>query len=265
MLYGILADAVTVAHLGFILFVAAGALLALRWPWLVWAHIPALAWGMGTVLIGFTCPLTHLELALRRRAGEQSYDGGFVDHYLENVVYPEHYTGVLQALVALAVVAGYVMLSSRRSRLAAGGAGGPHSPPLSRSVSAGSGPQRVEEHGQHPLQLGRRGRRGVELVVQKPQLRPRTRRPRRRQLPGEPDVDVALGGGHVVEEDLRGVGKHDLGHARPQPLDEALYGAVNGRGVGGHGHERDGAVQRRGHGGSGTHDPAWLNGGTPET
>ena len=113
MLYGILADAVTVAHLGFILFVATGALLAARWPWLVWAHLPSLAWGAGTVVIGFTCPLTDLELGLRRRAGERGYDGGFVDHYLENVIYPERYTGLLRGLVVVAVVAGYVVLSRR--------------------------------------------------------------------------------------------------------------------------------------------------------
>lgn len=114
MLYRILADAVMVAHLAFILFVAVGALLAWRWPWLVWAHLPALAWGVGTIVIGFECPLTTAEKALRRLAGGEGYDGGFVDRYLENVVYPEQYTGVLRALAAAAVVAGYVTLSRRR-------------------------------------------------------------------------------------------------------------------------------------------------------
>lgn len=116
MLYGILADAVTVTHLAFILFVAAGALVAVRWPWLVWAHLPALAWGVGTVTIGFTCPLTSLELALRRLAGEDGFEGGFVDRYVEGVVYPERYTTLLRALAATAVVAGYVLLYRRRVR-----------------------------------------------------------------------------------------------------------------------------------------------------
>lgn len=116
MPYGILADAVTVAHLAFILFVATGALLAARWPWLVWAHLPSLAWGIGTVTIGFTCPLTTLELALRRRAGEAGFEGGFVDRYVENVIYPERFTTALRALVAVAVVAGYVVLCRRIAR-----------------------------------------------------------------------------------------------------------------------------------------------------
>lgn len=116
MLYGILADAVIVLHLAFILFVATGALLAVRWPWLVWAHVPALAWGAGTVLIGFECPLTHLENALRRTAGTATYEGGFVDRYIENVVYPEEYTFVLRGVALAAVVVGYFALSRRRTR-----------------------------------------------------------------------------------------------------------------------------------------------------
>ena len=116
MLYRILADAVVLVHLGFILFVAAGALLAWRWPRLAWVHLPALAWGIGTVTVGFPCPLTGLEKSLRRRAGAEGYDGGFVDRYIEDVVYPDEYTALLRALVVVLVVAGYVGLHHRMSR-----------------------------------------------------------------------------------------------------------------------------------------------------
>ena len=118
MLYRILADAVMIGHFAFILFIAVGALLAWRWPALVWVHLPALAWGIGTVLIGFPCPLTPLELALRERAGDAGYEGGFVDHYIEGVIYPEEYTTVLRALVVVAVVAGYCGVR-RRARATA--------------------------------------------------------------------------------------------------------------------------------------------------
>ena len=107
MLYRVLADTVVLVHLGFILFVATGALLAWRWPALVWAHLPALAWGAGTVTVGFPCPLTSLENGLRDRAGGHGYEGGFVDHYIEDVVYPDEYSTALRALVAVAVLAGY--------------------------------------------------------------------------------------------------------------------------------------------------------------
>ena len=115
MLYRILADTVVVLHLAFILFVALGALLAWRWPWLVWAHVPSLAWGVGTLTVGFPCPLTAAEKAMRRRAGDEGYRSGFVDHYVEDVVYPQEYSSALRALAVVVVVAGYVGLRRRFS------------------------------------------------------------------------------------------------------------------------------------------------------
>ncbi len=120
MLYRIAGDAVMVVHFGFILFVAAGAVLAWRWPRLVWAHVPALAWGLGTVAIGFPCPLTFLEKELRQRAGTEGYGGGFVDRYLENVIYPEELTGALRALAGVVVVVGYLGLRHRSRAVAPG-------------------------------------------------------------------------------------------------------------------------------------------------
>lgn len=113
MLYRIVADGVVVMHFAFIVFVAMGALLAWRWPALVWVHLPALAWGIGSVVIGFPCPLTPLEKGLRRRAGDQGYDGGFVDHYIEGVIYPDEYSSILRALALVVIVAGYARLLSR--------------------------------------------------------------------------------------------------------------------------------------------------------
>ena len=112
MFYRIAADAVTVLHLGFILFVACGALLAWRWPRLVWAHVPALAWGVGTVVIGFPCPLTAIEKDLRRLAGTEGYAGGFVDHYIENVVYPDEYTAALRAVALAIIVVSYLRITT---------------------------------------------------------------------------------------------------------------------------------------------------------
>ena len=110
MLYRVLADGVVVFHLAFIIFVAVGSLLAWRWPAALWAHLPALAWGAGTVAIGFPCPLTPLEKWLRVRAGDEGYAGGFVDHYVEDVIYPDEYTATLRVVIALVVVAGYAGL-----------------------------------------------------------------------------------------------------------------------------------------------------------
>ena len=45
MSYGLMADAVLVLHLAFIIFVLVGGIAVLRWPRLAWIHIPAAAWG----------------------------------------------------------------------------------------------------------------------------------------------------------------------------------------------------------------------------
>ena len=143
MVYRIVADAVVVAHFAFILFVAGGALLAWRWPALVWAHVPALAWAAATVTIGFPCPLTGLEKWLRRVAGERGYAGGFVDHYIEDVVYPDEYTFALRLVAAVAIAVGYAVLIRRvRTRTQAGRpilAAGRRSPAPRRGTRTNSG------------------------------------------------------------------------------------------------------------------------------
>lgn len=110
------ADVVVVVHLGFILFVGLGGLLAWRWPRVAWVHVPAALYGIAIVAVGFDCPLTPLEKHFRRLAGEDGYAGGFVDRYLEDVVYPGDATPLLQAVGALAVVVGYLGLAGRSRR-----------------------------------------------------------------------------------------------------------------------------------------------------
>src|ERR687889_2933712 len=88
MPYRALADAVLVLHLAFVLFVVLGGLLVLRWPRLAWLHLPAAIWGVLIEFAGFVCPLTPLEVGLRRLGGEAGYEGGFIEHYLTGALYP---------------------------------------------------------------------------------------------------------------------------------------------------------------------------------
>jgi hypothetical protein len=104
----VLADIVVVVHLAFIGFITIGGFLAWRWPRAIWAHLAAAAYGIGIVIIGWDCPLTPLEKRLRERAGEGGYSGGFVDRYIEGVIYPERYAALLQALVGALIVVGWV-------------------------------------------------------------------------------------------------------------------------------------------------------------
>ena len=88
MPYRLAADAVVAAHFGFVLFVLLGGLLALRWRWVVWAHLPAALWGIAIEFAGWICPLTPLENHLRRQAGEAGFSGGFIAHHLLPALYP---------------------------------------------------------------------------------------------------------------------------------------------------------------------------------
>jgi Protein of Unknown function (DUF2784) len=116
MFYRLLADAVVLAHLGFIAFVAIGGVLAWRWPWLVWLHLPAAGYAFAIVTVGFSCPLTPLEKHLRHLAGQAGYPGGFVAHYLSGIVYPGRLIGLARAVVVALVLAGYLGLAVRHRR-----------------------------------------------------------------------------------------------------------------------------------------------------
>ena len=105
MPYGLLADAVLLAHAAFVAFVVLGGLLVLRWPRLAWIHLPVVAWGAGIEFVGGICPLTPLENHLRALAHEQGYAGGFVEHYVFGWLYPEGLTRDLQIVLGLGVLA----------------------------------------------------------------------------------------------------------------------------------------------------------------
>jgi len=100
----IAADIVVLIHLFFILFVAAGGLLAFRWPRIAWAHLPAVVWGALIELTGWICPLTPLENHLRAAAGDPAYTGGFIERYIVPIVYPAGLTRGMQIGLAAAVI-----------------------------------------------------------------------------------------------------------------------------------------------------------------
>jgi hypothetical protein len=120
MVYRLLADAVLVGHLGFILFVVLGAALVVRWRPALWLHLPAAAWAALIQFAGWVCPLTPLENHLRARGGQAGYDGGFIEHYLLAVIYPDGLTrgvqlglGVGVVLLSVAVY-GWLLLAEKR-------------------------------------------------------------------------------------------------------------------------------------------------------
>jgi len=101
----LLADLILAFHAAFVVFVVLGGLLTLRWPRAVWIHVPCALWGSSVVIAGWICPLTPVESALRRAAGEGGYAGGFLDHWVRLVLYPPGLTREVQVALGVAAVA----------------------------------------------------------------------------------------------------------------------------------------------------------------
>ena len=129
--YRILADLVVGVHALFVVFVLAGGLLALRWPWAAAAHLPAAVWGTLIEFRGWICPLTPLEKSLRASAGQAGYEGGFIDHYLLPVLYPAGLTQQVQVVLGSLVIAVNVVVYGLLLRRRAAGRGASPASPAS--------------------------------------------------------------------------------------------------------------------------------------
>ena len=118
MVFSALAFATMLLHLSFILFVIFGGLLVARRPRLLPLHLACAAWGAYVSLANRICPLTPLENAFRRRAGQAGYEGGFLEHYMLAVIYPTGLTASTQQVLGVVVivlnVAVYAWLWRRR-------------------------------------------------------------------------------------------------------------------------------------------------------
>ena len=86
--YKALATLVLFVHILFIVWVVLGALLTRSRPVLQVLHVASLIWGVLTELF-VPCPLTLVENWLEQRAGIEPYQGGFLLHYLDRLVYPD--------------------------------------------------------------------------------------------------------------------------------------------------------------------------------
>ena len=118
--YRLAADAMMVAHLLYIIFVVVGGLVALRVRWVLWLHVPAVAWAIYVQYFGRLCPLTNWEKGLRERAGDAGYEGGFIDHYLMPLIYPPDMPAAMPLVLGTAVVVinvaiyGWLIVLARR-------------------------------------------------------------------------------------------------------------------------------------------------------
>ena len=129
MPYLLAADAVLLLHVLFVVFVVVGLLLILTgkllsWDWVRnwWFRVSHLA-AIGVVVLqswlGVICPLTKLEMYLREKAGETTYAGSFVSHWLEAILYyraPAWVFAVSYTAFAIIVVLSWVWVRPHRRR-----------------------------------------------------------------------------------------------------------------------------------------------------
>ena len=121
MPYQVLADMVLALHVAVVVFVVAGLVLVVagnlrHWRWVnaLWfrlAHVGAIVFVVAQAWLGMVCPLTTLEMWLRTRAGVSTYGGGFIEHWLQRLLYydaPAWVFTLAYSLFGLLVVATWV-------------------------------------------------------------------------------------------------------------------------------------------------------------
>ena len=85
--YRLIADAATAAHLSFLAYIVVCGFIAWAWPRTIRTHGAAAPHRLFNVIVGWPCPLTHVENWGRERAGEATLPGtGVIDHYIADVV-----------------------------------------------------------------------------------------------------------------------------------------------------------------------------------
>ncbi len=108
-----LAEVMLAVHLGFILWVMFGALVTPGRRWLAALHLASLAYGIVIELGPWACPLTLAENFFEARAGIAPYQGPFLLHYLDAIVYP-NLSPALLTMVGVAVCAANLLLYAWR-------------------------------------------------------------------------------------------------------------------------------------------------------
>jgi polyferredoxin len=98
-MYLLVADVILIFHMLLVIFIGLGTLAiyigyCLSWAWIrnFWfriIHISCIAIVVVQSWIGALCPLTIWETRLREQAGDQTYSGAFIQHWLHSFLYYE--------------------------------------------------------------------------------------------------------------------------------------------------------------------------------
>ena len=131
MPYRLLADVVLLLHLGVILFVVGGLVCTLIgnqlgiWPWVNslgfrLAHLFAIGVVAAQSWLGQECPLTTLESWLRVQSGAAGYEQGFIEHWVQWLIFYQApswvFVTLYSAFAALVVATWVAYPPTRRNR-----------------------------------------------------------------------------------------------------------------------------------------------------
>jgi len=125
--YAFAADAVLALHFLFVLFVVfglvfifTGKVLSWSWvrnPWFRLLHLLAIGTVVLQAWLGVACPLTIWEMQLRVLAGDTSYSGSFIAHWMETLLYyraPAWVFTLIYTIFATIVAASWIWVRPRK-------------------------------------------------------------------------------------------------------------------------------------------------------
>jgi hypothetical protein len=117
-----LADAVLIFHVLIAVFIISGLIIILvggilKWnwvrnPWFRSIHLLAIGVVALQSWCGVICPLTTWEMSLREISGQDTYEGGFIAHWLQQILYydaPQWVFVVCYSIVGFLVVASWIV------------------------------------------------------------------------------------------------------------------------------------------------------------
>lgn len=129
-MYQLLADVVLLVHLAVVTFVIGGLIAIIAGNLRGWSWVNSLSFrvlhatAIGIVVLqawlGQDCPLTVLESWFRSQAGSAAYDRGFIEHWVQRVLFyraPTWIFTVAYSLFGAVVAATWWYFPPRRSRL----------------------------------------------------------------------------------------------------------------------------------------------------
>jgi hypothetical protein len=125
--YILAADALLLAHVLFVAFVVVGLAAIYLGAWLSWSWVRNYWFRIlhlgGIVLVsleswaGAICPLTIWEMQLREKAGQSTYEGSFIQHWLQSLLYydaPDWVFTLIYTVFGSIVVASWFIVQPRR-------------------------------------------------------------------------------------------------------------------------------------------------------